>query len=55
MSTTSLSGIEAVCGTFIGLTAIAVGLRFYARKKQRVPFLADDWCMLVAVVSLSRY
>ena len=35
----------------MGLSVIAVGLRFYARKHQKVPFMTDDWLMIPALVS----
>ena len=51
MSSDSRDGLLAVCGTFMGLSVIAVGLRFYARKHQKVPFMTDDWLMIPALVS----
>lgn len=35
-----------------GLSAIAVGLRFYARKQQKARYLTDDWMVISALVSL---
>lgn len=48
MSSNSKEGILGVCGSLLGLTAIAVGLRFHARKKTRMPIMADD---ILAVAS----
>ena len=35
----------------MGLSVVAVGLRFYARKYQKVPLMTDDWLMIPALVS----
>jgi len=35
----------------ISLAYIAVILRFIARRRRRVQYLADDWLILVALVS----
>lgn len=35
----------------MGLTTVAVGLRFYARKKRNLPLRIDDWLAVFAVVS----
>lgn len=50
MSINSLTGFKAMCGSFTGLTVIAVTLRFVARKKNKLPLKADDWSMLAALV-----
>lgn len=42
MSLTSKDGFLAVAGSFLGLTTITVGLRFYARHHQGLPYKADD-------------
>lgn len=49
MSSSSKEGILGVCGSLLGLATIAVGLRFYARKKTHMPIMADD---ILAVASL---
>jgi hypothetical protein len=49
MSSQSKDGLLAVCGSLLGLSTIAVGLRFYARKKTHLPIKADD---MLAVASL---
>ena len=36
--------------TFIILEIIIVGLRFYARRRSRVPVGIDDWMILLALV-----
>ncbi|KUI54531.1 hypothetical protein VP1G_01899 [Cytospora mali] len=48
MSSNSKEGFLGACGSLLGLTTIAVGLRFYARKKTHVPVMADD---ILAVAS----
>ena len=37
---------------FATLATVSVGLRFWARKVKENPVKADDWCILVALVSL---
>lgn len=54
MSAQSKDGILAVCGSLLGLSAIAVGLRLYARKKQTAPFKADDALAVAALVSMRK-
>ncbi|KAF4631663.1 hypothetical protein G7Y89_g6466 [Cudoniella acicularis] len=51
MSSSSNEGFLAVCGTFTGLCTIFVGLRFYARRLQKLPLMADDWLMIPTLVS----
>lgn len=34
------------------LSAAAVGLRFYARRRQRINIGIDDWCTIPALVSM---
>ncbi|KAK4496961.1 hypothetical protein PRZ48_011410 [Zasmidium cellare] len=51
MSATSTSGLYAVCGSFIGLSTISVGLRFYGRKRQNHSLGIDDWGALFGVVT----
>ena len=54
MSASSKEGLIAVCGTFTGLSIISVGLRFHARRVQKLPLKADDWIVLPAVVGGAR-
>ena len=54
MSDTTKAGVEALTATLLGLTAITVGLRFYARHRVNLPYLADDWLMLLAFVSCTK-
>ncbi|KAK8002042.1 hypothetical protein PG991_014264 [Apiospora marii] len=51
MSDTSKDGLLALCFSMMILPIIAIGLRFSARKQQRVPLMADDWTATVALVS----
>lgn len=48
MSSESKEGVLAVCGSLVGLTAIAIGLRFCARKRTHMSIMADD---ILAVAS----
>jgi hypothetical protein len=43
--------ILAVSTLFATLAAASVGMRFYARRLKQAPVKADDWCILVALVS----
>ena len=54
MSTSSKEGLLAVCGTLTGLSITSVGLRFYARKLQKLPLMADDWVVIPAVVCVAN-
>ncbi len=36
----------------MGLSVIAVGLRFYARSLRKLSFGIDDWLMIPALVGL---
>lgn len=42
MSVNSEGGIVGVCGSLLSLTTVAVGLRFYARKKTKLPIMVDE-------------
>ncbi|TVY84311.1 hypothetical protein LSUE1_G001090 [Lachnellula suecica] len=55
MSTTSHQGLTALSSAMLGLSTIAVGLRFYTRNLQRAVLKADDWIMIptLADVKLS--
>lgn len=46
-------GVHSLIGTFIALDVITVILRFYARKRQKVPWLTDDWLLIPGVVCCS--
>jgi hypothetical protein len=52
MSDTTASGLGALSGTLLGLTTVAVILRFYARWKIKSHIGTDDLLMLPAWVSL---
>jgi len=47
-STTSPTGNDALAGTLLAVSFIAVVLRFVARKVQRAPLEADDWLVIPA-------
>ena len=51
MSSDSANGLAAVSGAMMGLSIIAVGMRFNARKQQKARYMADDWMVLPALVS----
>ena len=51
MSSTSAQGLTALSSTLLGLSTIAIGLRFYARHVQKVPRKMDDWVTLPCLVS----
>ncbi|OAA50679.1 hypothetical protein NOR_01129 [Metarhizium rileyi] len=51
MSDTSAAGTISLCAVFTGLTTAAVALRFYARKHQKNPLLADDWLMIPGLLT----
>lgn len=55
MSDTSGDGVKAVSAVFAVLTAIAVALRFWARRRQKAPLLADDWLMVPTLVIQKRF
>lgn len=54
MSTTSAQGLTALSSTLLGLSTIAIGLRFYARHVQKVPLKMDDWITLACLVSTTN-
>ncbi len=51
MSSTSADGLTALSSTLLGLSTIAIALRFYARRSQKVPLKTDDWIMVPCLVS----
>ena len=51
MSSTSAQGLTALSGTLLGLSTIAVSLRFYARRTQKASLRSDDWIMIPCLVS----
>ena len=51
MSSTSASGLTALSSTLLGLSTLAIGLRFYARRVQKVPLKMDDWINIPCLVS----
>lgn len=50
MSINSKGGIVAVCGSLLSLTTLAVGLRFYARKKTKLDIMVDDYLAVASWV-----
>ena len=48
MSSESHSGLLGLSGSLLGLTTAALGLRLYARRKQNVPLMSDDWIALAS-------
>lgn len=51
MSSQSRYGLLAVCGSLLSFSSIALALRLYARKKQRVPYMMDDVLAVAGLVS----
>ncbi|KAI6083360.1 hypothetical protein F4821DRAFT_280930 [Hypoxylon rubiginosum] len=51
MSDSSKEGIYALSGTLMGLCTISVGLRFWARRRHKLRFMADDWLASFALLS----
>jgi hypothetical protein len=43
-------GLIAMASIFTGVIVLAVILRFYSRRLMRLPYEADDWLALVALV-----
>lgn len=55
MSDSSSPGsLDAVCGTFLALSVVTVGLRFFTRGVQKLPLGIDDWAMLPCAVYPSK-
>lgn len=54
MSDTSAVGLQALSGTFAGLTTITIAMRFYSRHRSKAPVLIDDWLMIPAWVCHRR-
>lgn len=50
MSESSASSLHIVGSVLLGISVICVSLRFYARRRQKAPLLADDWILVPAVV-----
>lgn len=44
--------IVAVWSLGVAVAIAAVGMRFQARRIKRLPYLADDWTMLTALVGV---
>lgn len=55
MSASSKEGLLALCGSLLGLSTVAVGLRVYGRRQQELPIKADDWTALGGLVSLDTF
>ncbi|OTA55904.1 hypothetical protein K449DRAFT_468729 [Hypoxylon sp. EC38] len=51
MSASSKNGTLALSGSLMGLSMIAVGLRFWARRRHKLDFMADDWIASLALLS----
>ncbi|KAK6948691.1 hypothetical protein Daesc_010461 [Daldinia eschscholtzii] len=51
MSDSSKDGTLALCGSLMGLSIIAVGLRLWARRRYHLRFMADDWTAGLALLS----
>ncbi|KAI1474196.1 hypothetical protein F4774DRAFT_415060 [Daldinia eschscholtzii] len=51
MSDSSKDGMLALCGSLMGLSIIAVGLRLWARRRYHLRFMADDWTAGLALLS----
>lgn len=51
MSSTSSQGLTALGSALLGLSTIAITLRFYARHTQKTPVKSDDWIMIPCLVS----
>ena len=54
MSSTSAQGLTALSSTLLGLSTIAIGLRFYARHMQKAPLKMDDWATVPSIVCSGR-
>ena len=50
MSSTSAQGLTALSSTLLGLSTVAITLRFYARRVQKAPVKSDDWFMVPCLV-----
>ncbi|OTA80301.1 hypothetical protein M434DRAFT_38033 [Hypoxylon sp. CO27-5] len=55
MSASSRVGTLALSGSLMGLSIIAVGLRFLARRRHGSDFMADDWIAGLALVRDSQH
>ncbi|KAK0618066.1 hypothetical protein B0T17DRAFT_601028 [Bombardia bombarda] len=51
MSDSSKDSVLALGGALMGLSMITVGLRFWTRKHQQIPLMADDWTALLAMLA----
>ena len=50
----SAAGLVSLCAVFTGLSMVLTALRFYMRTRQKLPYLADDWLMLLSTVCWLR-
>ena len=48
---TKASDLVALSSSLLALSSIAVALRFWTRRKQKLELKNDDWSMLLSVVS----
>ncbi|MCJ1289394.1 hypothetical protein MMC34_000926 [Xylographa carneopallida] len=53
MSASSKESLLAVSGSLTGLSITFIGLRFYARRQQKLSLMADDWIVIPALVSVA--
>ena len=55
MSSTSAQGLTALSSTLLGLSTIAIALRFYARRTQKALIKSDDLIMIPCLVSVDSF
>lgn len=55
MSDYSKDSVLALAGSLMGLSTIAVSMRFWARRRHKVRVMADDWIAGLALVSNSYF
>lgn len=48
----SHEALDGLCGAFLGISTVLLGLRGYARYEQKARWAADDWCMIPAYLLL---
>ncbi|KHO11391.1 DDE superfamily endonuclease, CENP-B-like protein [Metarhizium robertsii ARSEF 23] len=51
MSEASAAALYAMSGVLIGVSVITVTMRFYARRCQKAPLLADDWLLIPSLIT----
>jgi hypothetical protein len=55
MSASSKDGLLALSGSLMGLSTIAVGLRFWARRRYKMRVMADDVFAGLALVGIPTH